>query len=227
MATTTETNAAPANGTAPPRKLSLAEKLAQMGVKAPVAEAPITPAPSPSGKAEAELAARKSEGAPLLAPDAPPRDSGKSAGPATVAESSDSPPSPEPEKEAVKKGRPKGSKNQEKPAETPGASRAGFALYVDCIPQKGADKGKGVMLEEWIGPLLKFLAEKHGLEDVRLAPDGSEPAFGRWKALLTLLVRSKAEEVPPVLLISSFALGAHEVLDALIPLAADVVRGIR
>ncbi len=231
-------NATP-NGTTPttpaPKKLSLSEKLAQtkaaQAAPAPAAPDP-APAPAPVPAAQtAPVAARNSD---ILPSDAPPRDAGKSAGapaPAPPAET-------KPEEEQKKAGRSKKAKTtEEKPSEsghdTTGtlfpAMKDGFTLYVDCMPVRGLHHGKGVLLETWLAPIMRQLAESFGLEDVRLAEDNSPAAYGKWKAHLTQLVSAKAsrEEVPSVLLISSFALGAHECLDALIPMATSVIRGLR
>ncbi len=164
----------------------------------------------------------------FIPPDAPPRDAGKSSGapPAAAVETK----AEEPAAPAKKKRGPNKKKEEaldNDAAEDPFVDTdAGIHLFVDCMPVSGKFKGQGVLLETWLSPLLSALAETHNLDDIRVAEEGPA-AFGKWKALLTNLVRFHAKEAPGVLIVSSFAFGAHEALDALIPLAASVTRSLR
>lgn len=211
----------------PGPKLSLADKLKlkQSGAAPapapapPPAEAapPKAPEPKPAPVPEtpaAPVAQAAESSSPIIPPDAPPRDAARSPGPTIETKGVD--------EEKPKRGRPRGSTNKEgSVAEKP--AREGFAIYVDCIPLKGEDRAQGVLVEDFLAPLLKQIAESHGVENFRLIE------YAKWEGPLETLVKMKANatEIPSVLLVSSFSKGAHVVVDVLTPFAAVVVKGMR
>ena len=95
----------------------------------------------------------------------------------------------------------------------------GLTIYVDCIPTKG--EKPYTLFEDWFRPLAEVCAEVHGLADYRMMD------FGKWKGPIALLVKESVDQVPPVLLVSSFSPGAHEAIDVLTPYADRIVRAIR
>jgi hypothetical protein len=101
------------------------------------------------------------------------------------------------------------------------AAPLGFEVYVDCLPIKGAS-APFVLLEDWIGPIFAEAARRASVADFRLVP------YGQGKVVLASVLREvPSEEIPRVLVVSSFSTGSNEVLEVLIPRAARVVRALR
>jgi len=108
----------------------------------------------------------------------------------------------------------------------PGAVAAppteGFVIYVGSIPIKG--ESGYVLWEDWFRPLAEQLANNFGVADYRVVE------FGKYKGPLANLIRMAVNEgaVPPVLVFSSsYAPGATEALDVLIPYARRVVMPLK
>jgi hypothetical protein len=57
----------------------------------------------------------------------------------------------------------------------------GATLYVDCLPEGSTTTDIGPLVDQCV----RQVAETFGLQDVRLAPDASPIAFGRWKAAVS------------------------------------------
>lgn len=102
----------------------------------------------------------------------------------------------------------------------PSLNRKRLVIYQDCIPIKGDDRAKWVMLEDWLAPIAQSVAEAHGQADYRLIQYTAKPA-------LATAVRSKLDTVPEVLIVSSYAAGADVVMECLIPLATQVVKALK
>jgi hypothetical protein len=96
-----------------------------------------------------------------------------------------------------------------------------FDLYIDSFPTKRAAKEDVTMFEDWIAPAQAAVAEANGVDDYRLIE------YGTGKALLSSEVRARIHNVPPVLVVSSMAVGAHEALLVLIPYATNVTKSMR
>ncbi len=96
----------------------------------------------------------------------------------------------------------------------------GFSIYLDCFPCKGSQRDEVVLFEDWIAPYAQRVAEDNGVEDYRMID------FGKGKVALANLVRKHITDVPKVLVVSSYAPGANETLDVLIPYASQLVRKI-
>ena len=108
-----------------------------------------------------------------------------------------------------------------KPVEVPAAlQRKKLALYVDCIPLKGADRANYVTLDTWLAPIVQEVAEMNGVADWRLIQYTSKP-------VLAVALRSKLETLPETMLISSYSAGADVALEVLAPLATELVRALK
>lgn len=105
--------------------------------------------------------------------------------------------------------------------EEPAADTVIEAIYIDCLPVKGAHKGAFVMMEDWLAPVLKVVAEANGVADYRLISYTSRGALAEG-------ISAQRQLAPPrVLVVASQASGADVVLENLIPFARTVVRGMR
>lgn len=93
----------------------------------------------------------------------------------------------------------------------------GLVLMVDCMPTKGMP-GRHMVVEDFLAPLFAQITASSGLADFRLIP------YAGWKAQLAVLLQGGNYDLPDTLIVSSFATGAHEVLEALTPFASMVVR---
>lgn len=217
-----------AGGTAMANGKSLDQMLAdKRAALAAAAQAKPAPAPEPE--------------AGLVPPDAPPRDGVKNGEAPVEAEApkTDTLPAEAPKK----RGRPKKSATttDAPPAEpasdvtetvaesepppaavaTSVAQKRDLTLYVDCIPMKGAHRDSVVMFEDWAKPICEHVAEENGILDMRLID------FGKWKGPFAVAIKASLDALPKAMIVSSFATGAHEALDVLIPHAANVVRALR
>jgi hypothetical protein len=100
--------------------------------------------------------------------------------------------------------------------------RLGLELYVDSYPTKDNKcKHDVTMYEDWIAPMMQRVAEDNGVQDYRLLQ------FGSGKALLAIEIRNRIVDVPPVLVVNSMSVGAHEAIDILVPFADRVVKGLK
>lgn len=95
------------------------------------------------------------------------------------------------------------------------------AIYIDCLPVKGTHKGAFVMMEDWLAPILKVVAEANNVADYRLISYTSRGVLAEGISAQRQLAP------PPVLVVASHASGADVVLENLIPFARTVVRGMR
>ena len=68
--------------------------------------------------------------------------------------------------------------------------RPALSIYVDAIPDM-----KYTDLQWYVDEMNKFLCEKFDLADVRLADEKSKLGYGRWRGLITEMVR--ASPPPP------------------------------
>lgn len=100
-------------------------------------------------------------------------------------------------------------------------STTGFNLYVDCYPVKGVGKTEPVLFETWAADFFDTLSHDSGLADFRLVD------FGKWKGPFAVLLKDNIGRVPKSLVVSSYAVGAHEALEVLIPYADNVVRALK
>ena len=100
-------------------------------------------------------------------------------------------------------------------------STTGFDLYVDSYPVKGVGKTEPVLFETWAADFFDTLSHDSGLADFRLVD------FGKWKGPFAVLLKDNIGRVPKSLVVSSYAVGAHEALEVLIPYADNVVRADR
>lgn len=101
--------------------------------------------------------------------------------------------------------------------------KKGFHLYIDCVPVKG--EKSMVMFEDWMAPIFKTLNETV-LEEKKL-PSYLLLGYSEEKAMFSLALTSRIEDVPGVLVINSSTPGAKDALGVLIPHAAKVVRAMR
>ena len=97
-----------------------------------------------------------------------------------------------------------------------------FFIYVDCMPTKGSE-GDVVLFEDWIVQSCVEVAVQHGVADYRFID------FGKWKAPMVASVRQRVADgdLPLVMVFSSYAPAASEVLGDLVPYATRVVRALR
>lgn len=91
-------------------------------------------------------------------------------------------------------------------------------LYVDCLPVKGTHKNY-TLLEDWLAPITAAVAVAHAQPDWRMISYVS-------KAALSMAIKEHLAEVPEILVISSYASGSDVALEALIPLATNIVKKI-
>lgn len=166
-------------------------------------------------KARAQAPVVEPEAEPTFAvvpPDAPPRDKklvdkAKAAAPAL--------PTPKASFDLTE------FKTVAEPAPKTGAlSRKPLYLYVDCLPTKGSHKGAYTIFEDWISTIADSVAQAHGQPDYRMISYTS-------KAALSLAIKDRIQDVPEVLLISSYAAGADVALEVLIPHATSIVKAMR
>jgi hypothetical protein len=99
----------------------------------------------------------------------------------------------------------------------------GIALYVNCLVEGAETKS----LEGYVADLLRLLAERGQVPDIRFAYDEKHPfAFGKWKAALAEAVR----RAPPANGAWSIQIDGDDakqvVVNALRPLAATYVKGM-
>lgn len=150
---------------------------------------------------------------------------------------------------AKKKGRPAGSKNKPKTEDEPKtdaylegtakrgtvgaapntrpATRAGFALYIDCYPAKELGREQmPVLFEDWIAPLRAALNER--VMEASNLPDYRLLAYAQEKVAISEAVHgAMAQGMPAALVVSASSPGARDVLDVLIPHATLVVRPLK
>lgn len=95
-------------------------------------------------------------------------------------------------------------------------------IYVDCLPVRGAEQP--TPMEEWLAPIMEMAARvgdgKNSVADYRLIEYKA-------KGTLKAAVQACLATCPPALAVDSRNDAAQVVLEALVPHAALVVRGIR
>lgn len=96
------------------------------------------------------------------------------------------------------------------------------AIYVDCLPVKGAHKTRFSMAEDWLAHVAGEAAKANDVADYRLINYTS-------RGVLATAISASRQlgEVPPVLVVSSHLSGSDVILECLIPFARTVVRGLR
>jgi hypothetical protein len=109
------------------------------------------------------------------------------------------------------------------PAPTP-APDAGFTIYVDCYPTKGA--APPVLFDDWFRDLEREMAavalEEEGAKHYMLLD------FAKQKALLAVKLEERlAAGVPAALVINSASFAARDALPILTPYASAIVRAMR
>ena len=102
----------------------------------------------------------------------------------------------------------------------PALNRKQLTLYIDCIPTKGPNKKEYVLLEDFIAPIAREVADANGVLDHRMISYTA-------KAALAAAIRTKLDDLPSCLVISSYAMGSDSTLEVLIPYATEVVKALR
>lgn len=96
-------------------------------------------------------------------------------------------------------------------------NRKRCSIYIDSIALKGPDKGKAVMAEDFLVPIMQKVAEDNGVADYRLIQYTA-------KAALAIELRRRLNEIPEVLLVSSYAAGSDVLLEVLTPIATEITK---
>ncbi|MCY1042113.1 PD-(D/E)XK nuclease family protein [Corallococcus sp. bb12-1] len=135
------------------------------------AEAPTTP-PAPAQAAPAlELAA-------VLPPDAPKSD------PVLA-----SIPAPEQPAQAASDEAPRRKRRTKAEMEAARSAEASLSLFVDCVPNCPAEPLAG-----YVGRMVAKIEHECGVVDIRVAPNDSPLAYGKWKGVLAATIRAEPPE---------------------------------
>nr|WP_216669112.1 PD-(D/E)XK nuclease family protein [Corallococcus exiguus] len=144
----------------------------------PAVSVPVTPPPMPAQAApELELAA-------VLPPDAP------KSNPALA-----SVPAPEQSAQAAsdeaprRKRRTKAEMEAARAAEYTRPAEDSLSLYVDCVPNCPAEPLAG-----YLGRMVAKIEQECGVVDIRVAPNDSPLAYGKWKGVLAATIRAEPPE---------------------------------
>jgi len=120
----------------------------------------------------------------------------------------------------------------EQPTEKPKRTRrakasstatAGLVLYVDCISE-GVDAEP---LDEYVQELCDQLCTQFKAVDIRVAGDDTPLAFGKWKGVLSGFVRARPPKTGSYYVMIEGSEIKQIVVEALRPLCAAYVRGVR
>lgn len=106
-----------------------------------------------------------------------------------------------------------------KPVTPAALVRKKLVILEGCIPLKGEFKSY-TLFEDWISPLMKSVADDHGVADYRLIQYTS-------KAALATKIRESLDTVPEVLVIGGYAAGASEAMEVLVPHATVVIKSLK
>ncbi|NBD13821.1 RecB family exonuclease [Corallococcus silvisoli] len=146
----------------------------------PAASVPVTASPPPvpaQAALEMELAA-------VLPPDAP------KSNPALA-----SIPAPEQPEQVASDGAPRRKRRTKaemeaaRAAETTRPAEASLSLYVDCVPNCPVEPLAG-----YVGRMVAKIEQECGVVDIRVAPNDSPLAYGKWKGVLAATIRAEPPE---------------------------------